>query len=115
MRYLQLLCNAKGLLDGNVARSQTEYTFLHIHHLTLPQHLHYFANLLTKHKALFYFSRKGTVWIDLRVIDCNILVKLTQYAEVPIPTSMTMKQGRIALPFRGQDVPMDLNLPLVLT
>lgn len=55
------------------------------------------------------------MWIDLRVIDCNILVKLTQYAGVPIPTSMTMKQGRIALPFRGQDVPMDLNLPLVLT
>ena len=62
MRYLQLLCNAKGLLDGNVARSQTEYTFLHIHHLTLPQHLHYFANLLTKHKVLFYFSKKDTVW-----------------------------------------------------
>ena len=105
VRYLSATVQCKRSIGRKCCEIAIEYTFLHI----LPQHSHYFANLLTKHKARFYFSRKGTVWIDLRVIDCDIW-----YAEVLIPT-YDYEAGAYSGTFKRQDVPMAFNLPLVLT
>ncbi len=58
-----------------------------------------FACFLTRQKIFFYFPKKNVIWIDLRGIDSNILVKLMNYAEVPIPTSN--KQGGCSVSLQG--------------
>ena len=61
-----------------------------------------FACFLTRQKILFYFPKKNVIWIDLRGVDSNILVKLMNYAEVPIPTSN--KQSGYSVSLQGTNV-----------
>ena len=42
------------------------------------------------------------IWIDLRGVDSSILIKLMNYAEVPIPTSN--KQGGYSISLQGSSV-----------
>ena len=47
----------------------------------------------------FYFPKRNVIWVDLRAIDSNTLVRLMNYAEVPIPTSN--KQGAFSITLQG--------------
>ena len=70
--------------------NQVTFTMLSLRHLEEAEQSQ-FACFLTRQKILFYFPKRNVIWIDLRGVDSSILIKLMNYAEVPIPTSN--KQG----------------------
>ena len=85
---------AEHILKGN----QIDFTMLCLKHLNFTEQ-NQFASFLTQHKVYFYFPKKSVVWIDLRGIDSNIMVRLMNYAELPIPTSN--KQGAFSIALQG--------------
>ncbi len=84
--------------DWICSGNQTAFTMLCLKHLDQAEQSQ-FANFLTQQRIRFYFPKKNVIWIDLRGIDSNILVKLMNYAEVPIPTSN--KQGAFSVTLQG--------------
>ena len=78
--------------------NQVSFTMLCLKHLEDTEQSQ-FACFLTRQKIFFYFPKKNVIWIDLRGIDSNILVKLMNYAGVPIPTSN--KQGGYSVSLQG--------------
>ena len=81
--------------------NQVSFTMLCLRHLEDTEQSQ-FACFLTRQKILFYFPKRNVIWIDLRGVDSNILVKLMNYAEVPIPTSN--KQGGYSVSLQGANV-----------
>ena len=73
-------------------------TMLCLKHLNFAEQSQ-FACLLTHHEVYFYFPKRNVIWIDLRGIDGNILVRLMNYVEIPIPTSN--KQGAFSVTLQG--------------
>ncbi len=86
--------NWEWICSGN----QISFTMLCLRHLDDPEQSQ-FACFLTRQRICFYFPKRNVIWIDLRGIDSNILVKLMNYAEVPIPTSN--KQGGFSVSLQG--------------
>ena len=82
--------------------NQVSFTMLCLKHLEDTEQSQ-FACFLTRQKIVFYFPKKNVIWIDLRGVDSNILVRLMNYAEVPIPTST--KQGGYSVSLQGTNVP----------
>ena len=80
--------------------NQIAFTMLCLRHLDETEQTQ-FACFLTQQRICFYFPKKNVLWIDLRGIDSNILVKLMNYVEVPIPTSN--KQGGFTISVQGTD------------
>ena len=80
--------------------NQIAFTMLCLRHLDETEQTQ-FACFLTQQRICFYFPKKNVLWIDLRGIDSNILVKLMNYVEVPIPTSN--KQGGFTVSVQGTD------------
>ena len=80
--------------------NQIAFTMLCLRHLDETEQIK-FACFLTQQRICFYFPKKNVLWIDLRGIDSNILVKLMNYVEVPIPTSN--KQGGFTISLQGND------------
>ena len=78
--------------------NQIAFTMLCLRHLDETEQTQ-FACFLTHQRICFYFPKKNVLWIDLRGIDSNILVKLMNYVEVPIPTSK--KQGGFTVFVQG--------------
>ena len=80
--------------------NQIAFTMLCLRHLDETEQTQ-FACFLTQQRICFYFPKKNLLWIDLRGIDSNILVKLMNPVEVPIPTSN--KQGGFTISVQGTD------------
>ena len=81
--------------------NQVTITMLSLRHLEEAEQSQ-FACFLTRQKILFYFPKRNVIWIDLRGVDSSILIKLMNYAEVPIPTSN--KQGGYSVSLQGSSV-----------
>ena len=86
--------NWEQILTGN----QIDFTMLCLKHLNSAEQ-NQFASFLTQHKVYFYFPKKSVVWIDLRGIDSNIMVRLMNYVELPTPTAN--KQGAFSIALQG--------------
>ena len=76
--------------------NQISFPMLCLKHLDYAEQSQ-FACFLTQQRICFYFPKRNG--IDLRNIDCNFLVKLMNYAEIPIPTSS--KQGAFSITLQG--------------
>ena len=81
--------------------NQVTFTMLCLRHLEEAEQSQ-FARFLTRQKIFFYFPKRNVIWIDLRGVDSSILIKLMNYAEVPIPTSN--KQGGYSVSLQGSNV-----------
>ena len=84
--------------DWICSGNQIAFTMLCLKHLDHAEQSQ-FANFWTQQRICFYFPKRNVIWIDIRGIDSNILVKLMNYAEVPIPTSN--KQGAFSVTLQG--------------
>ena len=84
--------------DWICSGNQIAFTMLCLKHLDHAEQSQ-FACFLTPQRICFYFSKRNVIWIDLRGIDSNILVKLMNYVEVPISTSN--KQGAFSVTLQG--------------
>ena len=84
--------------DWICSGNQIAFTMLCLKHLDDTEQSQ-FACFLTQQRICFYFPKRNVIWIDLRSIDSNILVKLMNYVEVPIPTSN--KQGGFSVSLQG--------------
>ncbi len=80
--------------------NQIGFTMFCLKHLDYAEQSQ-FACFLTQHKICFYFPKRN-VRVDLHDIDSNILVRLMNYAEVPIPTSN--KQGAFSITLQGDSL-----------
>ena len=81
--------------------NQIAFTMLCLKHLDHAEQSQ-FACFLTQQRIYFYFPKRNVIWIDLRGIDSNILVKLMNYAEVPLPTSN--QQGAFSITLQGDGI-----------
>ena len=82
---------------NNDFKNILSYGFLYIGHLNDSDKARV-ANFLTGCNIDFFFSRTNVLVLQLEGLDDNILLRLAQYAEVPLPSCLA--QGGFQLTFR---------------